>query len=67
MKYLIHYVRHVSSIILCKLTILFSTAALKSEPKIFQINHRFKIWIFECCSYTVLPSFLQFTKRFWNF
>ena len=37
MKYLIHYVRNVSSIILCKLTILFSIAALKSEPKIFQI------------------------------
>ena len=37
MKYLIHYVRNVSSIILCKLTILFSIAALKSEPKISQI------------------------------
>ena len=38
MEYLIHYVWNVSSLILCKLLILFSTMKLKLGPNFFSIH-----------------------------
>ena len=48
MEYLIHYVRNVNILILCKLLILFSTLELKLGHSFSEFIHRFKIGIFEC-------------------
>ena len=49
MKYLIHFVGNVSSLILCKLPVLFSTVKLNLGPKFFP-NWHFGVLVLGCTS-----------------
>ena len=63
MEYLFHYVLNVSSLILCKLPILFSIMKLKLGQKFCQFMYRFKIGIFEWlvlgCSSKFFPIYKE--------
>ena len=50
MEYLNDYVCKVSSLVLCKLPILFSTVNFELELNFSHFIHRFKIDIFKCWS-----------------
>ena len=63
----LYYVWNVNSLILCKLPTLFSTVKPKLGHNFSQFIHRFKIGIFECWSWVVLPICLQFTNKFFDF
>ena len=63
---------NVSSLILCKLPILFSTVKLQLEHKFFQFIHRFKIEIFWVLFLTILTwkkfsALLNSVQKFYEF
>ena len=66
MKYLIHCVENVNSLILCKLITLISMEKLKLGYNLSQFIHRFDIAIFECWSQAKFRIFPNSKKRYFG-